>query len=147
MPDDNILKIKNVTKEFPGVVALSDVSFSVKRGEIHGICGENGAGKSTLMKILSGVYPHETYAGEILLEDKKISFEKGAIRQAIESGISIVYQELALNSFSTVGENIFLGREPTRFGDVINWNDLYGRTKELLNTYGLDIPFSETVGE
>jgi D-xylose transport system ATP-binding protein len=146
MSDDNILRINNVTKEFPGVVALSDVSFNVKRGEIHGICGENGAGKSTLMKILSGVYPHETYSGEILLDGKEIRFEKGAIRQAIESGISIVYQELALNPFATVGENIFLGREPVRFGDVINWNNLYGRTKELLSTYGLEIPFGETVG-
>ncbi|MCD6342187.1 MAG: sugar ABC transporter ATP-binding protein, partial [Spirochaetaceae bacterium] len=136
MSDDFILEMNNVTKEFPGVVALSDVSFNVKRGEIHGICGENGAGKSTLMKILSGVYPHETYTGKIVLDGKMISFEKGAIRQAIESGISIVYQELALNPFSTVGENIFLGREPVRFGDVINWNDLYGRTKKLLTTYG-----------
>ncbi|RKX94962.1 MAG: D-xylose ABC transporter ATP-binding protein [Spirochaetes bacterium] len=146
MSDDFILEMDNVTKEFPGVVALSDVSFNVKRGEIHGICGENGAGKSTLMKILSGVYPHETYTGKIVLDGKMISFEKGAIRQAIESGISIVYQELALNPFSTVGENIFLGREPVRFGDVINWNDLYGRTKKLLTTYGLEIPFGETVG-
>ena len=78
MSENNILRINNVTKEFPGVVALSDVSFNVKRGEIHGICGENGAGKSTLMKILSGVYPHETYSGEILLDGKEINFEKGA---------------------------------------------------------------------
>ena len=146
MSDDYILKIDNVTKEFPGVVALSNVNFNVKRGEIHGICGENGAGKSTLMKILSGVYPHETYSGKIILDGKAISFEKGAIRQAIDHGISIVYQELALNPFATVGENIFLGREPLRMGDIINWNDLYGKTKELLSTYGLDIPFGETVG-
>ncbi|MCK5251211.1 MAG: sugar ABC transporter ATP-binding protein, partial [Spirochaetaceae bacterium] len=124
MSDDYILEIDNVTKEFPGVVALSDVSFNVKRGEIHGICGENGAGKSTLMKILSGVYPHDTYTGKILMDGEEIKFEKGAIRQAIEHGVSIVYQELALNAFSTVGENIYLGREPVRFGDVINWNSL-----------------------
>jgi energy-coupling factor transporter ATP-binding protein EcfA2 len=97
MSDDFILEIDNVTKEFPGVVALKDVSFNVKRGEIHGICGENGAGKSTLMKILSGVYPHDTYTGKILLNGEEINFERGAIRQAIETGISIVYQELALN--------------------------------------------------
>jgi len=146
MSDDFILEIDNVTKEFPGVVALKDVSFNVKRGEIHGICGENGAGKSTLMKILSGVYPHDTYTGKILLNGEEINFERGAIRQAIETGISIVYQELALNPFATVGANIFLGREPTRFGDVINWNRLYSRTREILKTYGLDIPFAETVG-
>lgn len=146
MSDDHILEIDNITKEFPGVVALSDVSFNVKRGEIHGICGENGAGKSTLMKILSGVYPNDTYTGKIRLNGSEIKFEKGAIRQAIESGISIVYQELALNSFATVGENIFLGREPVRLGDVINWNSLYGKTRELLSNYGLNIPFAETVG-
>ncbi len=145
MSDDYILEIDNITKEFPGVVALSDVSFNVKRGEIHGICGENGAGKSTLMKILSGVYPHDTYTGKILLDGEEIKFVKGAIRQAIEHGVSIVYQELALNPFSTVGENIFLGREPVRFGDIINWNSLYSKTKELLDTYSLDIPFAETV--
>lgn len=146
MSDDLILKIDNVTKEFHGVVALSDVSFNVKRGEIHGICGENGAGKSTLMKILSGVYPHDTYTGKILLDGKEIKFERGAIRQAIEHGVSIVYQELALNPFATVGENIFLGREPVRLGAVINWNELYRKTKEILTTYNLDIPFAETVG-
>ena len=145
MSDDIILNIDNVTKEFPGVVALSDVSFQVKRGEIHGICGENGAGKSTLMKILSGVYPHDTYTGKIDLNGEEIKFERGAIRQAIDAGISIVYQELALNPFSTVGENIYLGREPVRFGDAINWNALYHSTKELLETYNLDIPFAETV--
>jgi len=146
MSDDYILEIDNVTKEFPGVVALKDVSFNVKRGEIHGICGENGAGKSTLMKILSGVYPHDTYTGTILFNGEEIRFEKGAIRQAIEHGISIVYQELALNHFATVGANIYLGREPVRFGDFINWNKLYRSTKELLATYKLDIPFAEIVG-
>ena len=146
MSDDIILNIENVTKEFPGVVALSDVSFQVKRGEIHGICGENGAGKSTLMKILSGVYPNDTYTGTISLNGEEIKFEKGAIRQAIDAGISIVYQELALNPYATVGENIFLGREPVRVGDFINWNDLYSKTKNLLAEYGLDIPFGETVG-
>ena len=145
MSDDIILNIENVTKEFPGVVALSDVSFQVKRGEIHGICGENGAGKSTLMKILSGVYPNDTYTGTIRLNGEVIQFEKGAIRQAIDAGISIVYQELALNPFATVGENFYLGREPVRFGDSINWNALYSNTQKLLKTYHLDIPFAETV--
>lgn len=144
--DDYILEIDGVTKGFPGVKALNDVSFRVKRGEIHGICGENGAGKSTLMKILSGVYPHDTYSGRIILEGGEIRFERGAIRAAIEHGVSIVYQELALNPFATVGENIYLGREPVRRGGVIDWNRLYSQTRELLAGYGLDIPFAEEVG-
>ena len=98
------------------------------------------------MKILSGVYPHDTYSGRILLDGEEVRFERGAIRQAIEQGVSIVYQELALNPFATVGENIYLGREPVLLGDIINWNSLYSRTRELLATYGLDIPFGEPVG-
>ena len=146
MADNCILEIDGVTKEFPGVKALSDVSFRIRRGEIHGICGENGAGKSTLMKILSGVYPYDTYSGRIVLDGREIRFERGAIREAIEQGVSIVYQELALNPFATVGENIYLGREPVRRGGVIDWNRLYSQTRELLASCGLDIPFAEQVG-
>lgn len=144
--DDYILQIKNVTKKFPGVVALKDISFNVKRGEIHGVCGENGAGKSTLMKILSGVYPHDTYQGEIQYNDEILHFEAGAIRHAIEKGIAIVYQELALISQLTVGENIFLGREPLK-GKVIDWDNLYSKTEKVLKTYNLDIPYACPVGE
>ena len=146
MHHENILEMRNVTKSFPGVVALSDVSFNVKRGDIHGICGENGAGKSTLMKILSGFYTHETYQGSVILDGQEIRFEKGAIRQAIEHGVAIVYQELALNSYATVGENIYLGREPMHRDKRINWNALYHNTQELLKSYEIDIPFAETVG-
>lgn len=142
--NNNILEIRNVTKKFPGVVALSNVSFSIKRGEIHGICGENGAGKSTLMKILSGFYPHETYQGEVLMNGEEICFEKGSIRQAIEKGIAIVYQELALSPYMTVGENIFLGYEPVK-NRIINWNKLYSDTRKLLARYNLNIPFSSKI--
>src|SRR5690349_12138161 len=108
---DVILEFKNVTKRFPGVVALNDVSFQIRRGEIHGICGENGAGKSTLMKILSGVYPHGTYEGRVVYQGSELVLERGAIRQALGAGIAIVYQELTLVPGMTVGQNIFLGRE------------------------------------
>ncbi|ADN01298.1 sugar ABC transporter ATP-binding protein [Spirochaeta thermophila] len=145
MGDDYILRIEHVTKDFPGVRALDDVSFSVRRGEIHGLCGENGAGKSTLMKILAGVYPHGTYEGNVFLDGEEIRFEQGAIRQAIEKGIAIVYQELALVPKMTVGENIFLGREPRTPAGTIDWDRLYADTKALLDEFGLDIHFSAKV--
>jgi D-xylose transport system ATP-binding protein len=136
--NDIILDIKNVTKQFPGVMALSDVSFQVRRGEIHGLCGENGAGKSTLMKILAGVYPWGTYEGSILYEGRELKLEDRSIRQATEEGIAIVYQELTLVPKMTVGENIFLGKEPVERG-VINWDRLYSDSKQILDKYHLDI--------
>lgn len=137
--EDNILEFHNVTKRFPGVVALNDVSFSIKRGEIHGICGENGAGKSTLMKILSGVYPYGTYEGTILYDGKELRLEDRSIRQAIEEGIAIVYQELTLVPNMTVGENIFLGKEPLLPNGSIDWDRLYADTAKILEKYRLDI--------
>jgi D-xylose transport system ATP-binding protein len=139
MDDDIILDIKNVTKQFPGVTALSDVTLQVRRGEIHGLCGENGAGKSTLIKILSGVYPWGTYEGQILYEGKELKLESGAIRQAIEEGIAVVYQELTLVPDMSVGENIYLGKEPVEFGSI-NWDRLYADTRQILTKYRLDIP-------
>jgi D-xylose transport system ATP-binding protein len=135
---DIILDIQHVTKEFPGVIALKDVSFSVTRGTIHGICGENGAGKSTLMKILAGVYPFESYAGRILYNGEQLRFERDSIREAIKKGVAIVYQELALIPKMTVGENIFLGREQG-LGGFINWNKLYHETQKVLDEYHLQI--------
>jgi len=135
---DIILDIKNVTKQFPGVTALSDVSIRIQRGKIHGICGENGAGKSTLMKILSGVYPWGDYEGTIIYEGEELRLENRSIRQAIEEGIAIVYQELTLVPSMTVGENVFLGKEPVE-GAGINWDKLYADTQQLLTAYNLDI--------
>ena len=144
MDTDVILDFQNVTKRFPGVVALTEVSFQVRRGEIHGLCGENGAGKSTLMKILSGVYPCGTYEGTIVFDGKELRLADRAITRAREQGIAIVYQELTLVPTMTVGENIFLGKEPLEHG-VINWNRLYAETASLLARYQLDVPPQEVV--
>ena len=139
MDNDIILEFKNVTKKFPGVVALKDVSFKIRRGEIHGICGENGAGKSTLMKILSGVYPYGTYDGSVIFEGEELKLGESAIQEAGNKGIAIVYQELTLVPIMTVGENVYLGREPLERG-AINWNKLYANTREILEKYQLDVP-------
>jgi D-xylose transport system ATP-binding protein len=139
MSDDVILEFKNVTKKFPGVTALDDVSFSIRRGEIHGICGENGAGKSTLMKILSGVYPWGSYEGQVIYEGHELKLISASIHQAAEEGIAIVYQELTLVPTITVGENIFLGKEPTERG-IINWEKLYSDTQKVTEKYHLDVP-------
>ncbi|HMB23534.1 MAG TPA: ATP-binding cassette domain-containing protein, partial [Anaerolineales bacterium] len=85
MDNNIILEFKNVTKRFPGITALSDVSFSIRRGEIHGICGENGAGKSTLMKILSGVYPWGSYEGQVIYNGQELKLADRAIHQAAEA--------------------------------------------------------------
>ncbi|MER2134849.1 MAG: ATP-binding cassette domain-containing protein, partial [Arthrobacter sp.] len=120
MPHNHtILEMRSITKEFPGVKALSDVSISVKAGEIHAICGENGAGKSTLMKVLSGVYPYGTYSGEIVFQGEVVQFKD--IRSSEAAGIVIIHQELALIPELSIAENIFLGNEPRRFG-FIDWD-------------------------
>ncbi|MBN2322811.1 MAG: xylose ABC transporter ATP-binding protein [Spirochaetes bacterium] len=133
---DFILEMRNITKRFPGVIALNDVNLNVKRGEIHALCGENGAGKSTLMKILSGVYPHGSYEGEIVINGEEQRF--GGIRESEKAGVSIIYQELELIKELDVGENIFLGIQPLKMG-TIDWNRLYFDTRKLLQDVGLDI--------
>lgn len=142
--NENILEIRGVTKKFPGVIALNDISFKVKKGSIHAICGENGAGKSTLMKILAGIHPQQSYSGTIYFDGERLEFSGDSIKQAGEKGIAIVHQELALVPQVTVGENVFLGREPTSLAGI-NWNKLYTDTKKLLEQYKLDIPFSGIV--
>ncbi|WP_430592386.1 multiple monosaccharide ABC transporter ATP-binding protein [Humidisolicoccus flavus] len=129
-----ILEMRSITKEFPGVKALSRVSLRVHAGEIHAICGENGAGKSTLMKVLSGVYPYGTYEGEIVYQGEVVRFRD--IRSSEASGIVIIHQELALIPELSITENIFLGNEPAR-GGVIDWKAAKQRAVELLARVGL----------
>jgi putative multiple sugar transport system ATP-binding protein len=137
IPDQPILEMRGITKTFPGVKALSNVNLSVARGEIHAICGENGAGKSTLMKVLSGVYPHGTYEGEILYEGQPMAF--GGIRGSEDKGIIIIHQELALVPLLSIAENIFLGNEVASSG-IIDWPETYQRTAGLLAKVGLSEP-------
>lgn len=131
---DIILEMKGITKIFPGVKALDNVNLKVREGEIHALCGENGAGKSTLMKVLSGVYPHGTYTGDILFKGNTCEF-KGT-KQSEELGIVIVHQELALIPYLSIAENIFLGNEQAHNG-IIDWNSTTNHTRELLKKVGL----------
>jgi putative multiple sugar transport system ATP-binding protein len=131
-----ILEMRSITKEFPGVKALSDVTLTVERGEIHAICGENGAGKSTLMKVLSGVYPHGTYDGEIVFEGRPARF--GSINDSEREGIVIIHQELALVPYLSVAENIFLGNEVRSRGGLIDWHKANAEAAKLLARVGLD---------
>ncbi len=131
-----ILEMKNISKSFPGVKALSNVSFRVARGEIHCLVGENGAGKSTLMKVLSGVYPYGSYSGDILFDGQVQKFSD--IADSEKAGIAIIYQELALVPEMTVYENIFLGNE-IRTGFTVNWNETIKRATEALHAVGLRV--------
>jgi putative multiple sugar transport system ATP-binding protein len=131
-----ILEMKSITKVFPGVKALNNVSFSVAEREIHCLVGENGAGKSTLMKVLSGVHPHGEYTGEILFNGKSQAFR--SIADSEKAGIAIIYQELALVPEMTVYENIFLGHEcRTRFG--VDWNETIRKATEVLALVRLSV--------
>ena len=131
---DAILEMRNITKTFPGVKALDNVSFSVTKGEIHALVGENGAGKSTLMNVLSGIYPHGSYSGEIYFEGKECQFRNITESEAI--GLVIIHQELALIPFLSIAENLFLGNERAKNG-VIDWNESISKTKELTERVGL----------
>src|SRR5713226_1820474 len=129
-----LLQMQNIVKTFPGVRALDGVSFDLYPGEIHALMGENGAGKSTLMKILAGVYSH--YEGEIRIRGGLRRFRN--VHESGDAGVAVVFQELSLVPKLSVGENIFLGREPGRFG-IVQWEQLYSEAARLLHDLNLDI--------
>ncbi|MGK4003316.1 ATP-binding cassette domain-containing protein [Sorangium sp. So ce1036] len=131
-----LLELASITKQFPGVKALDGVSFDLREGEIHALCGENGAGKSTLIKILCGYYPAGTYGGEILLNGRLVEFS--GMRSAEEHRIALIAQELALVPELTVAENLVLGREPVR-GGLIDWDEVQTLARRALERVGLDV--------
>ena len=139
-----LLEMREITKIFPGVKALDRVSLTVEAGEIHAICGENGAGRSTLMKVLSGVYPHGTYGGEIHYDGQPL--HNRGIRDSEEKGIIIIHQELALIPLLSIAENLFMGNEVATNG-VISWPLAMQKTGELLRQVGLNEPPSAVVGK
>ncbi|MFT4285001.1 MAG: sugar ABC transporter ATP-binding protein [Protaetiibacter sp.] len=132
---NNILEMRGITKTFPGVKALSDVTIEVARGEIHAICGENGAGKSTLMKVLSGVYPHGSYQGDIVFEGEPVAFR--GLGDSEAKGIVIIHQELALSPYLSIAENIFLNNEVRGRSGLIDWNRTNHEAQTLLARVGL----------
>ena len=134
MSEQYLLEMKGISKSFPGVKALQDVSLQLKAGEVHALLGENGAGKSTLIKVLGGIYHAEE--GEIYIDGKKVEID--GVVAARHAGISIVHQELVLVPYMTVAENIFLGREP---GNKMNINrrQMSVEAQKLLDTYEMNI--------
>ncbi len=137
-----ILEMENITKEFPGVKALSDVTFKVKKGEIHALVGENGAGKSTLMNVLSGIYPYGSYTGDIIFKGTECKFKN--IRDSEAAGIAIIHQELALSPYMTIAENIFLGNERAKNG-VINWDETNKEAIALMKKVGLNEKYTAQI--
>lgn len=129
-----LLEMNGITKEFPGVKALNNVSLHVGAGEIHGVVGENGAGKSTLMNVLSGVYPHGSYSGGFLFDGEECRFR--SIRDSEEKGIVIIHQELALVPYLSIAENMYLGNERQRNG-VIRWDETYDSAEKHMRLVGV----------
>lgn len=132
-----LLEMRNITKTFPGVVALDSVNLDITEGEIHALVGENGAGKSTLMNVLSGIYPFGDYTGDILFDGSVCKFN--TIKDSEHKGIVIIHQELALVPYLTIGENMFLGNERGSYFNV-NWNETHSKADSLLKMVGLTEP-------
>jgi len=132
-----LLEIENLTKDFPGVRALENVSLKVRKGEIHSICGENGAGKSTLMSCISGVYPKGSYEGKVAFRGHETNYH--SVKDSEKEGLAIIHQELALSPYLSIYENIFLGHMQTKFG-IINWNKYIKESKKYLDIVGLHEP-------
>jgi len=142
LEDKVLLKMKNIHKSFPGVYALNSVDFELRAGEVHALLGENGAGKSTLIKVLGGIYTADQ--GEIFIEGKRVEIKDVVTAQ--KCGISIIHQELVLVPYMTVGENIFLGREPMK-GKLVDRARLHEEAQKLLDAYDMDIDARTMVGK
>jgi D-xylose transport system ATP-binding protein len=140
----SLLEARKITKRFGPVTALRDVTFDLRSGEIHALCGENGAGKSTLIKTLSGIHPAGSYEGELVLDGRPVAFR--STKDAEAAGLAVIYQELALVPEMSVAENIFLGQEPRKRG-LIDWLEIVGRAKKLLERFKLAIDPEASVGE
>ncbi|MBL8065465.1 MAG: ATP-binding cassette domain-containing protein, partial [Chthonomonadaceae bacterium] len=136
------LLFDSVSKGFPGVQALENVSFGVEAGSVHALCGENGAGKSTLLKILSGVYRPDT--GSLRIQGQNRVFNDAA--EAIHSGVAVIYQELHLVSSLSIAENLFLGHLPLK-GGLVDWKKLRTDSAEILTKLGVDVNPDTLVGE
>lgn len=138
---ETILELRGITKIFPGVRALDNVQFDLKKGEIHALMGENGAGKSTFIKVITGV--HQAEAGEMYLDGKKVVFRD--TREAQKAGIAAIYQHVTAYPHLTVAENIFMGHEKVRFG-VIQWKQMYHDADLLLQELNADFDSHMTMG-
>ena len=130
---DYILQMKHITKIFPGVKALDDVTLEVERGTVHALMGENGAGKSTLMKVLFGM--HRPDGGEIFINGKKAEIR--STKEALENGISMIYQELSPMKDLNIAENIFMGRYPTKGKGIVDWKETWKRCQEMFDHWGM----------
>lgn len=135
MDQKTVVELRNIRKEFPGVVALDQVNLQLKTASIHALVGENGAGKSTLMKILSGTYTN--YEGAVLVNGQEIHMKSE--RDAFEHGISIVSQELNFVPEMTIAENLYLGREPLKRGFLLNQKERSRKAAELMRMIGLHL--------
>lgn len=140
MDNNYILTLKNITKEFPGVKALDDVTINIERGTIHGLVGENGAGKSTLIKVLAGIY--QPNKGEIILDGKPCRFNSPI--EARRAGISVVHQEIKLAEPLSVAENMFLGNVQLKNG-LVDWKGMRRRAQEIVEDLGMDIDINAQV--
>ena len=130
-----ILELRNVTKKYPGVTALNNVSFKLRKGEILSLVGENGAGKSTLLKAISGVIPHNKFDGKIYYKGNETNFSN--VKDSEKQGIAIIHQELAISPYLSIAENMFIGSYKSKFS-IVNWNEMIKRSKYYLKVVGLD---------
>ena len=137
-----VLTMRHISKNFPGVKALQDVDFTLRKGEIHALMGENGAGKSTLIKVLTGVEEFET--GEIRIDGKNTAIINRSPQEAQMNGISTVYQEVNLCPNLSVAENLYIGREPMRAG-MIDWRTMNKKSRELLESLDIHIDVTMAV--